>query len=235
MIFLQGRRYLKLMNGQRRLWFAKGVSFVIIATLFLMLLKVIMCGTELFAKDSTFLSLSPMNNFLESKLFRYMDGLTSTRVDLFSIMYRLKYTLASLISFVLMFALTIYLVLQSLRKKGVRRSRVNSCLWTRRRVFWLQRRQSRTAYLLAARESSIKARKCCVKETCQRIEEVSTNYCSNILKIITLAFTAVMAGSELYMVNDLQKHEVNIQSLSNLTLEYRNSGHPLVYRDKVNV
>ena len=62
---------------------------------------------------------------------------------------------------------------------------------------------------------------------------MSTKYCSNILKIITLAFIAVIAGTKLQMVNDVQQHEGRIQSLSNFTLESRNSGYPLVYNDEV--
>ena len=78
----------------------------------------------------------------------------------------------------------------------------------------------------------MKATKCCGKETRERTEEVSTKYCSNILKIITLAFIAVMAETEWYIGNDLQQNKENIPSLSNFTLKNRNSGHALVYRDK---
>lgn len=62
---------------------------------------------------------------------------------------------------------------------------------------------------------------------------MSTKYCSNILKIISLAFIAVMAGTELQMVKDVQQYEGRIQSLSNLTLESRNAGYAFVYKDKV--
>ena len=86
--------------------------------------------------------------------------------------------------------------------------------------------------LLATLESSLKATKCCRKEAHERIEEVSTKYCSNSLKIITIAFIAVMAGTELQIVNDLEQDKENIQSLSTITLKSRNSGHALVYRDK---
>ena len=242
MKFLQDRSCLKQMNGQRRSLFATCGSFQVIATFFLMLLIMIMCGTQLSEQDTWhFLSPAPTKIIPESKLLRCFADLSSTLAGLFFFMHRPKCILVSLISFGIMFALTVYLVLLSLRyrryhkKRGVRRCKVSSCLWTRRKIFWLQRGQSRTAYVLAALESSIKARKCCRNEASERIKEMSTTNCSNILKIITLAFTAVMTGSVLYMVNDSQKHEVNIQSLSNLTLEYRNSGHPLIYRDKVNV
>ena len=136
----------------------------------------------------------------------------SCLANLFFVMHRLRYTWASLISFWMMFSFTVYLFMLSLRKKGVRRCRVSSCLWTRRKVYQLQRRQSRTAYVLAALDSSNKARKCCGKESRQKRKEYS-NYCSNILKIITLAFIAVMTSTELQMLNDLQKHKGNIQFL----------------------
>ena len=88
--------------------------------------------------------------------------------------------------------------------------------------------------MLAALDSSNKARKCCGKESRQKRKEYS-NYCSNILKIITLAFIAVMTSTELQMLNDLQKHKGNIQFLSNLTLESRYSGYALINRDKTKV
>ena len=62
---------------------------------------------------------------------------------------------------------------------------------------------------------------------------MSTTNCSNILKIITLAFIAIMAGTELQIVNDVQQHEGRIKSLSNFTLESSNSGCALVFRDTV--
>ena len=90
----------------------------------------------------------------------------------------------------------------------------------------MQRGKSRTAYVLAALDSSIKAKKC-GKESRQKRKEYS-KYCSNILKIITLAFIAVMTSTELQMLNDLQKHKGTIQFLSNLILESRYSGYALV-------
>ena len=96
----------------------------------------------------------------------------------------------------------------------------------------MQRGKSRTAYVLAALDSSIKARKYFGKESRQIIEEQSSKYCSNILKIIVLAFIAVTKGTELHMLDDLQEHKGNIQSLSNLILQSRNSGYALIYRDK---
>ena len=141
-------------------------------------------------------------NIPESKLLRGMVDLSSTSAGFYSIMQRPKFSLASLISFVLMFGLTIYLVLLSFtftgcyKKRGIRYCNASSCLWTKRKVFLLQKGKSRTAYVLAALESSIKARKCCRNEASERIKEMSTTNCSNILKIITLAFIAVMADTE---------------------------------------
>ena len=124
------------MYGQRCLWCLTGVSFVVTGTLFLMLLITMMCEIKLFAENMLpFLSLSPTKSILESKQLRYMVAEFSTLDNLFSVMHRLKYTLASLISFGMMFIFTICLVLLSLRKKGVRRCRVSSCLWTRRKVY----------------------------------------------------------------------------------------------------
>ena len=88
--------------------------------------------------------------------------------------------------------------------------------------------------MLAALESSIKARKFCGNEARER-PKMSTNYCSNILKIITFGFIAVIAGTELHMVNYVQQQKGCIKSLSNFTLESRNSGYALVYEDKVNL
>ena len=165
--------------------------------------------TQLSVQDTwPFLSPSPPKNIVESKLLKCSVDLSSTLGGLFSLIHKPKCRLVSLISFGMMFALTVYLVLLSLRfkgyhkKRGVRRFRVSSCLWTRRKVFWLQSGQSRTAYVLAALKSSNKARKRCGKEGCKGKEEVSTKYYSfsNILKIITLAFIAVMSGFEMQMV-----------------------------------
>ena len=100
---LQGRRYLKLMIGQRCSWLATSVSFLVL----------LMC----------------------------MVDLNSTSAALFSVIHKPKCTLASLTSFGMMFGLNIYLVLLLFRFRGyykkrrVRRCRVSSCLWTRRKVF----------------------------------------------------------------------------------------------------
>ena len=84
----------------------------------------------------------------------------------------------------------------------------------------MQRGQSRTAYLSAALESSIKARKCYVKKARDISEEESTNYCTNILKMITFGVILVRGGTNLQ--NDLEQFKENILFLSNYTLESRN-------------
>ena len=136
MKLLQGISSLKLVYGYRSLWCSTGVSFVATGILLLMLLIMIMCGTILCAENMcAFLSLSPTKSILVSKQWSYMVAQFSTFADLFFVMHKLKYTLVSLISFGMMFSFTIYLVLLSLRKKSVRRCRVSSCLWTRRKVY----------------------------------------------------------------------------------------------------
>ena len=136
MNLLHGRRYSKLMYEQRCFRCSTGVSFVVTATLLLTLLIMMMCGTKLPAEDIWHsLSFYPTKNILGRKLWRYVAAQFSSLADLFSVIHRLKHKLASLISFVMMFSFTIYLLLLSLRKKGVRRCRVSSCLWTKRKVY----------------------------------------------------------------------------------------------------
>ena len=153
----------------------------------------------------------------------------------------LRDTLASLTGFWMILALTSYLVLVLLRfggyqrKRAVQRCRVRPCLWTRRKVFQLRRGQSRTKYILAARECSIKARKYFGNEAFERIQEVPKKNCSNILKQSTLALIAVIAGTDLQVVNYLVQSKENIYSLSNFTLKNRNSEYTLVLRDKAKV
>ena len=136
MKLLQGR---KLVYGHRCLWCSTGVSavsFVVTGTLLLMLLITMMSGTKLSAEEMRISSsLTPTKSILESKLQRYMVAQFSCLADLCFVMHRLRYTLASLISFGMMFSSTVYLLLLSLRKKRVRRCRVSSCLWTRRKVY----------------------------------------------------------------------------------------------------
>ena len=57
---------------------------------------------------------------------------------------------------------------------------------------------------------------------CERTEKGSSKVRSNILKMSTLALIAAMAGTLLQIVNDLQLHEGNTQSLPNLIFESRN-------------
>ena len=129
---------MKLMIGQRRLCFATGVSVLVTATFAFMFLIMIMCGTELSVEDTwPFFPLCRTKNILES----CMVELSSTSAGLFSVMDRRKCTLVSLMSFVMMSAVTIYQLLLSFRikechkKRRIRRCRVSSCLWTRRKVF----------------------------------------------------------------------------------------------------
>ena len=136
MKLFQGMSYLKLVYGHRSLWCSTGVSFVVTSILLLMLLIMTICGTILSTENMwDIFSLYQPKSILESKQWRYMGTQFSTLADLFSVMHRLKYTLASLISFGMMSSFTIYLVLLSLKKKSIRRRRVSSCLWTRRKVY----------------------------------------------------------------------------------------------------
>ena len=135
MKYLLGRR-LKLVNGNRCLYFVTCVSLVAIATFVLMLLIMIMCGTELSAEDTLpFFSLYSIKTILKRKVMRCMVDLSLTSAGLFSVMHRSKCLLSPLLSFGMMFAFIIYMVIISFRKNGVRRCRVSSCLWTRRKVF----------------------------------------------------------------------------------------------------
>ena len=131
------------MTGQRRLWSVTGASFVVTATfIILMLLTMTMSGTE-FCVEGTwpYMSLSLTLCILQRKLLRFMVDCISISDGFFFSMHRSRCTLASLISFGLMFVLSSYLLLLSLRfkgchrKSGVQRCRVSSCLWTRRKVF----------------------------------------------------------------------------------------------------
>ena len=142
MKLLQGRRYLKLMIRQQRFLFAKGITFLIFATLAFMFLRMLLCGIEWSAEDTwPSSSLSPTKNILESKLLMFMVNLSSTLAGLFFVFHIPKCILTSLMSFGMMFALTVYLVLLSFRFRGcykkrcIKRCRVSSCLWTRRKVF----------------------------------------------------------------------------------------------------
>ena len=76
---------------------------------------------------------------------------------------------------------------------------------------------------------------CNGNEARERIQEVPIKYCFNILKLSTLALIAVIAGTDLQIVNDLVQYKENIHSLSNFTHENRNSEYALVHRDKAEV
>ena len=135
MKFLMGRRRLKLVNGNRGFNFATCVSLLAIASLVMMFLIMIMYGIELSAEDMLpFLSHYPIKTILKSKVMRCLVNLSSTSAGLFSVIHRSKSLLAPLISFGMMFAFIIYMLLIFFRKSGVRRCRVSSCLWTRRKV-----------------------------------------------------------------------------------------------------
>ena len=134
---------MKLMIGQGRLYSATGASFVVTATIIvLMLLTMSMFGTE-FCVEGTrpYMSFSPTLCILQTKSLRFILDCTSTLDGFFFFMYRSRCLLASLISFGMMFVVSSHLVLRSLRfrgwyrKSGVQRCRVSSCLWTRRKVF----------------------------------------------------------------------------------------------------
>ena len=129
-----------------------------------------------------------------------------------------------MISFGVMFTLTSYLVMLTLklnRKRVVRRCRVSSCIWTRRKVFWLQKGKTRSAYLLDAQENSIKTHAYCGKEACERTEKFSCISCCNILKLSILTPIAALACTKAQIFNDLQRHKTNTQCMSNFTLRSR--------------
>ena len=137
MKYLLGRKSLKLVIGNRGLYSVTCVSLVAIATFVLMFLIMIMCGTELYSAEDTlpFFSLYSIKTILKRKVMRCMVDLSLTSAGLFFVMHRSKCLLSPLLSFGMMFAFIIYMVIISFRKNGVRRCRVSSCLWTRRKVF----------------------------------------------------------------------------------------------------
>ena len=108
---------------------------------------------------SDYLMLLPILYELGRSLFMLTLNLLIPWNGLLYVILVSKSTLVSLLSFGVMFTLTSYLVVLTLRLNRKRvRSRVNSRNWTRRRVFWLQKGKRRSMYLLNARENSIKAR-----------------------------------------------------------------------------
>ena len=191
--------------GRQHLWSALDVGFVVTAAFIVFLLMITTVLTTELATGGMW----PLKSFLqkifgqESELFGYMVDFISTWGGLFYALLAPKCTLPSLLSFGIMFTLTSNLVLLSLRfggckrKKVVRRCRVRSCLWTRRKVFWLQKRLSRSAYVLHALQNSNKARTYCKKSARERAGEVSTRFFPNILQMSTLALIVAIAGSEI--------------------------------------
>jgi len=113
MNFLEDRKCMRPMKGKRCLWFATGVSVLVKATFVLMLLIMITSGTQLSAQD-TWPFLPPSPTIMESKLLRCYIDLSSTSGGLFFIMDKSKCRLVSLISFGMMFTLTVYMLLLSL-------------------------------------------------------------------------------------------------------------------------
>ena len=159
---------------------------------------------------------------LESKLFRFIN-LILTSGGLFYAIPSYKFILASLLSFGTMFTLSIYLFLLSLRfnRKRIIRRRV-SYHQTRRKVFQLQKGQSRSAYLVAALESSTKARAHNGKKVCQRTQELSKISKLKVLKMGTLALIIAMVSTEVLIVNVFQQHQPHTKPLPNLIFECRN-------------
>ena len=143
MNLLLAGRYSNLMNGPRRIYSAQGLSFILpAAVIVLMLMITTACEIKISAEMKLpFRSLFPIVNTLQSGYFWCMLHLISTWGGLFYTMIGTKCTLASLISFVMMFALTSYLIFLCLKFKGYNRKtvgryrRVSSGLWTRRRVY----------------------------------------------------------------------------------------------------
>ena len=162
-----GGRYLNLMCWRRHYCSTQSSSFILRLAIiaFMWMISIIVYDIN-FNNGRTwpFLSLFPTINVLESESLWCIVNLISTWSAMFYTMIGSKYTLHSLRILVMMFTLTSYLILLSLNfrgyssKKGARYRRVNSSLWTRRRVYWLQKGKSRSSYLFDARMSSIKAK-----------------------------------------------------------------------------
>ena len=151
--------------------------------------------------------------FLTLKLIATWYGLSNFNLEP-------KHTLASVLSFGMMFILTSYLVVATLKlNRKIIRHRVNSCIQTRRRVFQLQKGKTRSSYLLHALENSIKGRAHCGKEAHQRNKVLSRVSCSNLLKVGTYAFILSMACTDVQIVDDLQLYDTDTQYMSHLRQE----------------
>ena len=143
MKLLLGRRYLILMNWRRRLWPALGVRCVLaVAFIILMLMITTMAKFNFCTGRSWFVGLLfPMICDQESKSLTFILDWIFTWEGLLYPMLGSDCIIAFMISFGVMFTLTSYLLLLSLRligsnrKRVVRRRRVRSSLWTRRKVF----------------------------------------------------------------------------------------------------
>ena len=167
-----------MMKVRRRLW-PLGVTHVITVALNVLMLMIM--ATEQIKCTAGriwyFDLVLPMISELESESFWLMLDFFSTWGGFFYCMFGSKSIFASLTSFVVMFTLTSYLLHLTLRCRGFKsktaahRRRMRSCLWTRRRVFWLQKGKSRSAYLLKALERRIKARAYCGIEAREETEQ----------------------------------------------------------------
>ena len=141
---------------------------------FMWWLIMIMDKIELSAwSPSDYLMLLPILYELGRRLFMLTLNLLIPWNGLLYVILVPKSTLVSLLSFGVMFTLTSYLVVLTLRLNRKRvRSRVNSRNWTRRKVFWLQKGKRRSTYLFNARENSIKARPQCGKKARAKTREI---------------------------------------------------------------
>ena len=166
MNLLMGKRCFRMMNVRLRLRHVLAESSVITLTLMVLLLMIMTTEKFKFSVDRTWNLEIIWTNIcnLESEILWLMLGFLYTWGGLLNCIFETQFMLASLISFGVMCTLTGYLLHLTLRfrrfnrKRVTRRPRVRSCLWTQRKVFWLQRGISRSAYVFEARESSIKAR-----------------------------------------------------------------------------
>ena len=140
---LFGWRHFNLLNGRRRLWSGKGLAIFVIGT-FIVLNALI---TTVYKRKNSekriwlFGTLFPLLQVLHCESLRCILNSIATCGGLFYSVLGSNCTFASLISFGIMFAFTSYLVLCSLKFKGLKKQRteryrrVSSCLWTRRKVY----------------------------------------------------------------------------------------------------
>ena len=130
------RRYLNLGKKRRHLWSALGLGSVVITT-FILMLMIATVYKQHISTESMWL----YSSFFPYESLLWILFFISASCDLLYSMLGSNCTLISLISFGIMFALTSYLLLLSLKFKGFNRPRaaryrtVSSCLWTRRKVY----------------------------------------------------------------------------------------------------